>query len=451
MVEQSQEIRSQNASSARESSPAAMGALHEFDEKWLESFYKECGREVTLAYTTLNQMKNWAIVTAAAVISGLSFGTSAEKYPNIPMFTGIVIVYAFVLRFYIRGIVCYVNLIRWNTLQNACVESKLWSNTNTEQGKGGLQSDSQKLGTAIRNYYFLWLSPINRKSQLVQNLRLGFMLLFTLVLFFLIWGFVILRNDPIVRGLGVWVAGITFLELYDFSRSRIFDDLNSYQKKLSKEKTDRVFPIPESSYSYLAKWLLVLAISIAVAIFSPKITTPKTIQLGSLNESGTPVEFVAELQSRLKGYLSSGHVGGTIQNQQAIEGLQITVDQQKSAFEVTNNSKYYIDQLSFACDVGRNDFTFFLWSVGVKGEYPAGEIQWLTPGTNRRSFPDASLPSDHVILLHNDMNNYETLGTSQLNWLIRKYEPHDCLVLDVSDAREEKPESVKTPNGTKVQ
>src|SRR5713101_1817071 len=79
--------------------PKTAGAV--FDEDWLENFYKECGREVTLAYTTLNQMKNWAIVTAAAAISGLAFGTAAGKFPNVPMFTGTVIVYAFVLRFFI--------------------------------------------------------------------------------------------------------------------------------------------------------------------------------------------------------------------------------------------------------------------------------------------------------------------------------------------------------------
>lgn len=96
-----------------------------FDDGWLENFYKECGREVTLAYTTLNQMKNWAIVTAAAAISGLAFGTAASNFPNVPMFTGTVIVYAFVLRFFIRAIICYVNLIRWNTLQKDCIELKL--------------------------------------------------------------------------------------------------------------------------------------------------------------------------------------------------------------------------------------------------------------------------------------------------------------------------------------
>lgn len=97
------------------------------DDKWLDSFYRECGREVTLAYTTLNQMKNWAMVVAAAAISGLSFSSSAQQnqYPSLPMFVGTVVVYVFVLRFYIRAILCYTNLLKWNKLQADCLSLKL--------------------------------------------------------------------------------------------------------------------------------------------------------------------------------------------------------------------------------------------------------------------------------------------------------------------------------------
>src|SRR5574341_1741574 len=69
-------------------SPASTPPTDRFDQKWLEAFYKECGREVTLAYTTLNQMKNWAMIVVAAAISGLSFGTASDTYPNVPMFVG---------------------------------------------------------------------------------------------------------------------------------------------------------------------------------------------------------------------------------------------------------------------------------------------------------------------------------------------------------------------------
>src|SRR6202521_911884 len=91
------------------------------DYKWLDSFYRECGRETTLAYTTLNQMKNWAMIVAAAALSGMPFGSKSSDYPTPIMFAGAVIFYTFILRFFVRAMICYINLIRWNLLQARCV------------------------------------------------------------------------------------------------------------------------------------------------------------------------------------------------------------------------------------------------------------------------------------------------------------------------------------------
>ena len=250
-----------------------------FDDKWLEIFYRECGREITLAYTTLNQMKNWAILTAAAAISGMAFSTAAETYPNLPMFTGTVIVYAFVLRFFIRAIVCYTNLIRWNKLQSSCLNLKLIQTAVQKQ------EIKKKLEEDIRNYYYLWLSPLNRKSQLIQNLKLGFMLLFTLVLFFLVWGAIALWNEPIVRGLAIWVFGASVLELYDFSRASIFDDVKAYERKKAGGKVKAVFPVPESSRWFLARWLTVLLLSIVIAAWPDVYSTVKTLLQGLLSRT----------------------------------------------------------------------------------------------------------------------------------------------------------------------
>src|SRR5690349_8775483 len=107
--------------------PAKMTPMVSVDDKWLEAFYKECGREITLAYNTLNQMKNWAIVVAGAVVSGLAFSGSARtaQYPTLSIFIGTVIVYVFIIRFFVRAVVCYGNLLKWNKLQSDCVEIKL--------------------------------------------------------------------------------------------------------------------------------------------------------------------------------------------------------------------------------------------------------------------------------------------------------------------------------------
>src|SRR5690242_13218613 len=108
------------------SAPAAPPIVMSF--KWAENLYKECGREITLAYTTLNQMKNWAMVIAGAILSGLAFGSAAGSYPNKPMIVGVVIAFAFTLRFFIRAILCYINLSRWNTLQRETLKVLIWTN-----------------------------------------------------------------------------------------------------------------------------------------------------------------------------------------------------------------------------------------------------------------------------------------------------------------------------------
>ncbi len=202
------------------------------DEEWLEAFYKECGREATLAYTTLNQMKNWAMLVTAAAISALSFGTSASTYPNVPMFLGVVMVYVFVLRFYIRSILCYINLIRWNQLQNDCIALKLVE----KPPKSGSPPRSKKdlenqLKQDIRDYYHGWLSVINRKSQLFQNLKLGFALLFALPLFFMIQGVASLWSNSWVKGMTFFAVGVTFVELNDYFKSVWFDDVPAFRKR----------------------------------------------------------------------------------------------------------------------------------------------------------------------------------------------------------------------------
>lgn len=236
------------------------------DDKWLDSFYRECGREVTLAYTTLNQMKNWAMVVAAAAISGLSFSSSAQQnqYPNLPMFVGTVVVYVFVLRFYIRAILCYTNLLKWNKLQADCLSLKLLQPVrnvpllSTEQLKKNLAED-------INNHYFEFLPTVGRKTQLLANLKLGFILLFALTLFFLIWGVVGLWSTALVKGLTVFAVGNTILEMYDFFTSRNFDDVPAWKKRRAKGREYGVFPVPQTRSFFMYGWVLNVAVSAVVA------------------------------------------------------------------------------------------------------------------------------------------------------------------------------------------
>lgn len=246
-----------------EPAPPPLNPAEALDDTWLHDFYKECGREATLAYTTLNQMKNWAMVIAAAAISGLSFGSNSSQYPTPIMFAGSVVVYTFVLRFFVRAILCYTNLVRWNVLQADCIELKLLPKVSRSSNtKAELES---KLRKDMQDYYFEWLSPISRRSQLFDNLKLGFYLLLGLSLFFMIWGAVVLRHDFFVRGLFTFAVLNTVLEVSDFCRSKFFDNVQAFEKRRKSGKNYQIFPVPTSRGGFLGVWILNITISTVVA------------------------------------------------------------------------------------------------------------------------------------------------------------------------------------------
>ena len=155
-------------------------------------------------------------------------------------------------------------------------------------------------------------------------------------------------------------------------------------------------------------------------------------KLGSLNEAGIPDEQLARLQGRMTGNISD------VKTQQAVERIQIGIDKQQHLFYITNDSSYFLDQLSFGCDFGDKQYVYFTWNVGVIGAYPEGEIQWVKPGTSHRTFP-SSADTEYVILLHNSGVPDETLHSSQVSWLLQKYDFHDCRPLDVADATDQDP------------
>jgi hypothetical protein len=129
--------------------------------------------------------------------------------------------------------------------------------------KPGLQN---KLDNDLQHYYFGWLSPIPRKEQLYQNLKLGFYLLFALSMFFVIWGAAALwTSSQLVRGLTVFAVLNTLLELNDFAKSKFFDDVSASERRGKRGKLYEIFPIPASRGAFLLGWLVTLSISLAVA------------------------------------------------------------------------------------------------------------------------------------------------------------------------------------------
>src|ERR1700722_19178609 len=99
------------------------GKYETIDRKFLDTFYRECGREVTLAYTVLNQTNTWAITFFAAVIGSSLVGlvkrngdTYSFDYPNTFHWLYLILAWGLLLRFVQRSALALSNMYRWNKL-----------------------------------------------------------------------------------------------------------------------------------------------------------------------------------------------------------------------------------------------------------------------------------------------------------------------------------------------
>lgn len=266
-----------------EPSSARSDTLRHLNKDWLRDFYRECGREVTLAYTTLNQMKNWAIVVDGAIIAAVGaiarYGDSVPQVtPGFALFLGASIALVFTLRYYVRAILCYINLVRWNTLQQSIVKSMLLSPIDAGADK---PDSAEELVRNIRLYYHSWNSPIDRSRQIMANLKLGFALLLALPSIIFAWGVVQYGTRPLAAAAVVFVLGNFFIEANDFFGSSFFDDPKAAQRRRDRKDSGEhaaVFPRPRTSRSYIIQWIGVVLLSV-LAMYWPELLS--TIGLGA--------------------------------------------------------------------------------------------------------------------------------------------------------------------------
>ncbi|HVT87738.1 MAG TPA: hypothetical protein VHD56_02715 [Tepidisphaeraceae bacterium] len=246
----------------------------EISDDWLRDFYKECGREVTLSYTTLNQMKNWAIVVQGTIIAAVAaFGRSvyatgtatAPKEIGTAIVVGAVLAHLFTIRFMIRSILCYINLLRWNILQAAIVQLKLPLDASTD-----LVKRQAALREKIQQYYHDWASPIPRGAQIASCLKLGFGLLLALPTALVIWGAFAHWDVPWVRGLTVLAIAGTLIEFFDFLTSRFFDT----PKRAAKRRNKRpIFPAPSGTPGYIVLWVANVGVSSWIVLGTDQINS----------------------------------------------------------------------------------------------------------------------------------------------------------------------------------
>lgn len=244
------------------------------NDNFLKEFYKECGREVTLAYTTLNQMKNWAIVVSAAIAAAIA---SLLKSPSATdqasdakiIFLGAMLAYLFNVRFFVRAVICYVNLLRWNTLQSDIARLMLQFDSGTSKTKEELQRDVK---SSIDIYYHQWLSPIDRWAQFTSNLKLGFGLLLVLPVVIMLWSGAVSWGSFYTRAATIFVVGGSAIELYEFMTTSFLDTPSARARRKASDRNR--FPSPSGKNTTFVMWTILLIASSTYLIYCAGMLCP---------------------------------------------------------------------------------------------------------------------------------------------------------------------------------
>jgi hypothetical protein len=178
------------------------------ERKWLESFYKECGREVSLAYNVLNQTNYWGITLAVAVVTTCFLGTARLEggrisltYPTLLQWYLVIFAWIIMVRFFVRSALGLVNMYRWNELiYSTCKVLSL------PDGNPDLPLLNRNLAEKIEAYFFNWKSPQKRRFIVWHSLKLMYLWFFLILLALFIWGIFALEKNALF-----WVGVSLFI------------------------------------------------------------------------------------------------------------------------------------------------------------------------------------------------------------------------------------------------
>lgn len=189
------------------------------DRKFLDTFYRECGREVTLAYTVLNQTNTWA-VTFFALVMGPSLvglmnrsdqGTFVFEYPNFVYWLYLIVAWGLLLRFLQRSALALSNMYRWNELATATWEVVALPSDHPRQSEL-----NDKLVELVDRLMIKWKDPRSPLKIAWATLKLMYLAPFLVFLGMIVWGIVELpRNAQYWSGIGIFAAW-TCLEVLFF-------------------------------------------------------------------------------------------------------------------------------------------------------------------------------------------------------------------------------------------
>jgi len=194
------------------------------NRSWVEKFYTECGREVSLAYNTFNQTNHWGITLVTGIVA-LAFITSIKYvegelkivYPNIAYWFVVIVAWIIMIRFFVRSCLALVNMYRWNNLIYAA--SKLLS---LADGHPDALVFEKNFAKKVKAYFYDWRSPIPMQKLVWECFRLIYIWFLLPLLGLIIWGLVVLYEQTLwLLGLLIFILP-TGWEIYAFLTYRGF-------------------------------------------------------------------------------------------------------------------------------------------------------------------------------------------------------------------------------------
>jgi hypothetical protein len=195
------------------------------DRRFLDTFYRECGREVTLAYTVLNQTNTWAVTFFAIVMGPSLIGlvrrpvdavTFAFDYPNQFVWFYLIFAWGILLRFLQRSALALANMYRWNELATATWEVAALREKHPRQPEL-----NDKLVEAVDRLMMKWGDPRPRHQILWSTLKLMYLIPLAILLYLFVWGFAELpRNALYWGGTCVFIAWTAIELLFFFNWNR---------------------------------------------------------------------------------------------------------------------------------------------------------------------------------------------------------------------------------------
>lgn len=193
------------------------GKYETIDRKFLDTFYRECGREVTLAYTVLNQTNTWAVTFFVAVLGSSLValvkkqepsGTYSFDYPNPFHWLYLILAWCLLLRFMQRSALALSNMYRWNELTTA-----VWEVAALPEKHPSQPSLNDALVELVDKFMINWREPRSRISILWGTLKLMYLFPTIILLGLILWGIVQLPTDHLYfLGLSVFI-GWTMIEM----------------------------------------------------------------------------------------------------------------------------------------------------------------------------------------------------------------------------------------------